>query len=198
MISTNRIMQHILQKVGYSKELPVGSLENDSQIVNNKYNNNDLLEQLFNISESKLHGQKLFLQYDISPNFNKIGIASIFVYKGNKFDINNINNVFIWDLYILEATMKSIRDFVFNQDNIDKVREIATNNKFIASIFEKDFNTLTIKEKIIFDQIGSIEDIMNIKNNTNAFFQQALNNNTEYTQIINIEDLTQLKEKLNI
>lgn len=197
-MSTNRIMQHILQKVGYSKELPVGSLENDSQIVNNKYNNNDLLEQLFNISESKLRGQKLFLHYDISPNFNKIGIASIFVYKGNKFDINNTSNVFIWDLYILEATMKSIRNFVFSQDNIDEARKIATNNKFIASIFEKDFNTLTTKEKIIFDQIGSIDDIMNIKNNTTAFFQKALNNNTEYTQIINIEDLTQLKEKLDI
>lgn len=167
-MSTNKIMQHILQKVGYSK-------------------------QLFNINESKL-----FLHYDISPNFNKIGIASIFVYKGNKFDISNTNNIFIWDLYILEATMKSIRDFVFSQDNIDEAREIVTNNKFIASVFEKDFNTLITKEKIIFDQIGSIEDMMNIKNNTNAFFQQALNNNTEYTQIINIEDLTQLKEKLNI
>ena len=197
----NRIINNILKKEGYSKDLPVGSLNDDANFAASRYNNTDVLQQLLNLAKNKLRNRDIFLQYNISPNFNRMGLASILVTTTEVIDINDLSAIFIWDLYILEATGQSIREFVSKEQekgNIDQAIQIAANNKFIATIFEKDLNTLLLKNKIVYDEIGSIELMFDIKNNPSMFFQKALNKNANYKQITDKNIIMQIKEKLGI
>ena len=197
----NRIINNILKKEGYSKDLPVGSLNDDANFAASRYNNTDVLQQLLNLAKNKLRNRDIFLQYNISPNFNRMGLTSILVTTTEVIDINDLSAIFIWDLYILEATGQSIREFVSKEQekgNIDQAIQIAANNKFIATIFEKDLNTLLLKNKIVYDEIGSIELMFDIKNNPSMFFQKALNKNANYKQITDKNIIMQIKEKLGI
>ena len=191
----NKIIAQI-RKHAYSRAIPTGHTKDDINFLVNQYNNSDELIRLLQQAKSNILNNRnvnLKFQYQISYNYNSSsGIDSIFV-QNDKF-------IYVWDLYILEMTKKSWHDYLDfqerelkNEFNLELELKNLQSIKYIISILSYNINNIQQKT-IIYDNIISMHDLENL--NTQKYFNQALQNNSQYIRITDQNIINQLMSKL--